>query len=461
MSYPTSSDIQLTQEQSKVLSKLKAYANYASILPKLDFFIPRGRQIALFDYMKAVFTSIGKRNIFENILEQFISTIFSFGNIILERKTMEALAQSFDKQNIVLSKQKDLGGRYIYSLDDGLNPSNLEFLNREVLPFFRLSKDLILAEIMALIFGPPSNIKKFKPGLTDEQAAEYAACGSSLYTITNLPNQGVGDIEAKRADLFKQVQRGGISFDISCQEVIIKLPDNYIQTFFGNDLSLPNNPNTNFNPSVTFQRLQNYVENEVARQNIPENQSSASKSFRENFIERLLNLIAFSITNQLGIVYTRIYSKTTPVQNLIAQDITNVLSNQINGLLPTERLVPQIELEQFINTNPCQVYSVGIRIKNGENVGQDNKYMIFAQAIINAILGILISLILQKLLKEVKILIKNVIGKKAKDLAERISRKRLAMYEAFFNRAKSEAERKAKLVRALGRLSDILRNTQS
>jgi hypothetical protein len=117
-------------------------------------------------------------------------------------------------------------------------------------------------------------------------------------------------------------------------------------------------------------------------------------------------------------------------------------------------------LEDFIDTNPCQVYNVGIRIKNGENVGQDNKYMIFVQAIINAILGILISLILQKLLKEVKILIKNVIAKKAKDLAERISRKRLAMYEAFFNRAKSEVERKAKLVRALDRLSNILRNTQ-
>jgi hypothetical protein len=459
MSYPTSSDIQLTSEQSKVLSKLKAYANYASILPRLDFFIPRGRQIALFDYMKAVFTSIGKRNVFENILEQFLLTLFSFGSNILERKTMEGLAASFDKQKIVLSKQKDLGGRYIYSLDNGLNPSNLDFLNREVLPFFQLSKDVILAEIMALIFGPPSNIKKFNPTLTDEQAAEYAACGSSLYTISNLPNQGVGDIEAKRANLLKQIKRGGISFDISCQEVIIKLPDNYIQTFFGGNVNL-NSPNPNFNPSVTFQRLQNYVETEVARQNIPENQTSAAKSFRENFIERLLNLITFSIINQLGIVYTRIYSKTTPVQNLIAQDITNVLSNQINGILPTERLVPQLELEQFISTNPCQVYNVGIRIKNGENVGEDNKYMIFAQILINAILGILISLILQKLLKEVKLLIKNVIAKKSKDLAERISKKRLAMYEAFFNRAKSETERKAKLVRALDRLSNILRNTQ-
>lgn len=461
MSYPTSSDIQLTPEQSKVLSKLKAYANYASILPRLDFFIPRGRQIALFDYMKAVFTSIGKRNIFDNILNQFLLSIFSTGNLILEQKTMEGLAKAFDQQNIVLSKQKDLGGRYIYSVDNGLNPSNLEFLNREVLPFFRLSKDLILAEIMALIFGPPSNIKKFKPTFTDEQAAEYAACGSSLYTISNLPNQGVGDIEAKRANLLKQIKNGGISFDISCQEVIIKLPDNYIQTFFGDNLSLPNNPNPNFQPSVVLQRLDNYIELEVARQNIPENQSSASKTFKENFIERLLNLIAFSITNQLGIVYTRIYAKTTPVQNLIAQDITNVLSNQINSALPTERLVPQLELEQFINTSPCQVYNVGIRIKNGENVGQDNKFMIFAQVIINAVLGILISLILQKLLKEVKLLIKNVIAKKAKDLADRISKKRLAMYEAFFNRAKFEVERKAKLIRALDRLSDILRNTQS
>lgn len=469
MSLPASTDKQLTPEQSKVLGKLKAYSNYANFLPRLDLYLPKSKQISMFDFMKQIFSAIGNRNVFDTLLRQFINTIFNPSSNLLERKVLDAMALSFDKQNIILNRQKLSNGKYRYSQDNGENPSNKEFLNQEVLPYFSLSKDIIMAEIMALIFGPTSNIKKFNPTFTDAQAAEYASCGGSIYTLSNLPNQGVGDVEYQKAELKKQIQKGGIVFEISCQEVVIKLPENYTQTLFPGGLStIPGTNNSSFSPNTTMQLLENFVQNEVSRQNIPDNQSSASKSFRESFIEKLLNTIVFSITNQLKLVFDIIENKGAPIQvlngsatnaisNLAAGAITNAINSQIQNQIV--KPVPRNELESFIKVSPCDVYGIAIRGKSGENVDQaKNKFLTFATVLINALLGILLSILIRRLIKEVKNLLAKVIAKKAQDLAQRLAKKRLAIYEAYFNAGKQEIERKIKLANALKKLSEIIKS---
>ncbi len=468
MSLPASTDIQLTPEQSKILGKLKAYSNYASFLPRLDLYLPKSKQIALFDFMKIIFSAIGNRNVFDALLNQFLNTIFNPNSNLLERKVLEAMASSFDKQSIILSGQKLSNGKYRYSADDGVNPSNKEFLAQEVLPYFTLSKDIILAEIMALIFGPSSNIKKFNPTFTDAKAVEYASCGGSIYTISNLPNQGVGDIEYQKAQLQKQIQNGGIVFEISCQQVVIKLPENYTTTLFPGGLStVPGTNSSSFNPDTTIRLLENFVQAEVARQNIPDNQSSASKSFRESFIEKLLNTITFSIMNQLKVVFDIIENKGIPVQVLngpVANATANLISNAITGQVQkainqTIKPVPRNELESFIKASPCDVYSIGIRSKSGENVDDaKNKFLAFATFLINAILGILLSILIKRLIKEIKSLLAKVIAKKAQDLAQRLAKKRLAIYEAYFNAGKAEIERKVKLANALKKLVEVIKS---
>jgi hypothetical protein len=468
MALPASTDIQLTPEQSKVLGKLKAYSNYASFLPRLDLYLPKSKQVSLFDFMKQIFSAIGNRNVFDTLLRQFLNTIFNPNSNLLERKALEAMASSFDQQNIILSSQKFSNGKFRYSADGGLNPSNKEFLMQEVLPYFTLSKDIILAEIMALIFGPASNIKKFNPTFTDVRAVEYASCGGSIYTISNLPNQGVGDIEYQKAQLQQRIQNGGIVFEISCQEVVIKLPENYTATLFPGGLStVPGTNGVSFNPDTTIQLLENFVQAEVARQNIPENQSSASKSFRESFIEKLLNTITFSIMNQLTKVFDIIENKGAPIQvlngslsNATANIVSNVVTNQVqNALNQTIKPVPRNELESFIRVSPCDVYSIGIRGKSGEDVdAAKKKFLAFATFLINAILGILLSILIRRLIKEIKSLLAKVIAKKAQDLAQRLAKKRLAIYEAYFNSGKAEVERKIKLANALKKLAEVIKS---
>lgn len=470
MSLPASTDIQLTPEQSKILGKLKAYSNYANFLPRLDLFLPKSRQISLFDFMRQIFSAIGNRNVFDTLLKQFINTIFNPNSNLLERKVLEAIARSCDEKKIILNNQKFSNGKFRYSADGGVTPSNKEFLIIEILPFFSLSKDIIMAEIMALIFGSPSNIKKFNPTFTDEQASEYASCAGSLYTISNLPNQGVGDIEYKKAELKKQVQNGGIVFEISCQQVVIKLPENYTTTLFPGGLStIPGNSNSSFNPDVTFQLLENFVKKEVARQNIPDNENSAAKSFREGFIEKLLNTITFSVVNQLNILFDLIEQKGAPIEilndpltnftaNAVSNAVTNEIQNSLNQQLTT-RVVTRTELESFVKISPCDVYSVGIRQKSGQNVDNEkNRYLIFATFLINAILGILLSILIRRLIKEVKNLLIKVVAKKSSDLSKRLAKKRFAIYEAYFNAGKAEVERKIKLANALAKLTEIIKS---
>jgi len=468
MALPASTDIQLTQEQSKILGKLKAYSNYANFLPRLDLYLPKNKQVSMFDFMKQIFNAVGNRNVFDTLLRQFINTIFNPNSNLLERKVLDAIASSFDKQKIILNPEKLSSGKYVYSADGGVNPSNKEFLNQEVLPYFSLSKDIIMAEIMALIFGPTSNIKKFNPTFTDYQAAEYASCGGSIYTLSNLPNQGVGDIEYQKAQLQQQVQNGGIVFEISCQQVVVKLPENYTVTLFPGGLStVPGTNSSSFNPDNTMQLLENFVQAEVARQNIPDNQSTASKSFRESFIEKLLNTITFSITNQLKVVFDIIENKGAPIQvlsgpltNATANIVSNIATNQAqNALNQVIKPVPRNELESYIKVSPCDVYGIGIRGKSGENVDDaKNKFLAFATILINALLGILLSILIKRLIKEVKSLLAKVIAKKAQDLAIRLSKKRLAIYEAYFNSAKQEVENKIKLANALKKLSEIIKS---
>ena len=67
-------------------------------------------------------------------------------------------------------------------------------------------------------------------------------------------------------------------------------------------------------------------------------------------------------------------------------------------------------------------------------------------------------MIIRRLIKEIKKLLAKVIAKKAQDLATRLSKKRLAIYQAYFNSAQIEVERKIKLANALKKLSEVIKS---
>ena len=436
MPFQNQSESQLTKSQSDVLGKLKSYSSYGLSAPKTDLFIPLSRQVSLYDYIKQLFNSIGGKSAFENLLKTFLQKLLNPASNYLETQIINAIANSLDAQRINIAK----------------GTTNKEWLTANVLPELNLAKDQILNLLLAFIFGPPSSMvtamqasdtsgKKWGSG--DEQnLLQMASCGQSLYTISNLPDEGVGDLEYTKIQLQNQLATGGVVFNISCQQITIQMPPNVLATIVPSIGTIPGTGSSDFNPAVSINILNSWVENEVARQNIPQNQTDAGNSFFEGFIEKILNLITSAVSPQLAPVFALINSKGSPTQS-VTDSNGNISESSINLT------------QSMVTYSPCDVYNDGLNKMSGKPNNLNNSSA-FTSYLINAVLGLLLSILLAELIKQIKNLIKNVVAKKASDLAQRIITQRLAEIEAYTGSVSAEVMRAAKLASALTNLKPIL-----
>ena len=423
---------QLTQNQSNVLGKLKSYSNYNQFIPKSDLFIPLSRQVSLFDYIKQLFNSIGGAQAFENLLKTFLSKLFDLTNNYLEVKVVNAIAASLNAKNITIAQ----------------GATNQEWLNQYVLPGFNLAKDKILDLLLSFIFGPSqlmsnSMSKTGAPTQSPQSLLEMASCGQMLYSVSNLPDEGVGDIEYNKAQLQNQLSTGGVSFNISCQQVVIQMPQHVLDGIVSGTTATISGSRPSFNPSYSINALDSWVQSEVSRQNVPENKSSASKTFFESLIEKLLSLISTIVKPFLDPISVAINSIGNPFQTLIDK-------------LGNKTQVPMPVTTDIIAPSACDVYNEGIKKMSGKQ--SDDSTMAFLKYLLNAVLGLLLSILLSELIKQVKKLLMNVVAKKAEDLAQRLIKARLAEYEDFFGAVSAEEQKLLKLEKALSHLIPILKS---
>ena len=437
MPFQNQATSQLTQAQSDVLGKLKSYSSYGLSVPKVDLFIPVSKQISLFDYIKQLFNSIGGKSAFENLLKTFLQKLFNPASNYLETQVINALAHSLDAQNISINK----------------GTSNKDWLTINVLPGLDFAKDQIFNLLLSFIFGPPSFMTsamqkadqsgKVWTAADESKLLEMASCGQSLYTVSNLPDQGVGDLEYNKIQLQNQLSTGGVVFNISCQKITIQMPASVLATIVPTMQTIPGTSNSaNFNPTTSINALDSWVQTEVARQNVPENQTDAGSSFFEGFIEKILNLMTSAITPKLIPVFSLINSLAKPTQT-----VTDSNGNPVESTLV---LTPDM-----VTYSPCDIYNEGLKQMAGKPSSIDQKAS-FTSTLINALLGLLLSILLAELIKAVKKIIMNVVAKKAEDLAQRIITQRLAEIEAYTGNISAEAQRAAKLASALTKLKPIL-----
>ena len=434
MPFQQQASSQLTKSQADVLGKLKSTASYGLSAPKVDLFIPLSQQISLYDYIKQLFNSIGGSSAFQNLLKSFLTQLFNPASNYLESKVVQGIASSLDKQGITISK----------------GTTNTDWLNQEILPGFQMAKDQLLNLLLSLIFGPPDLMTSamIKAGVKNpnpDDLLEMASCGQQLYTVSNLPNQGVGDLEYNKAQLKNQLSNGGgVVFVISCQQVVIQMPSNVLNSIiYGTNSTIPGSgQSSSFNPSDSINALDSWVQNEVARQNVPENSSTSSRSFFENFIEQMLNLISAIVQPFTIPIFDAINKKGNPFTST-----KDANGNQIE--------TPIVVTQDMICPSTCSIYNEGLKQMSG-NPNNSDITGAFLSFLLNAVLGLLLSILLAELIKEIKKLLQNVVAKKAEDLAQRLIMQRLAEFEAFFGAASAEVQRLAKLSAALSKLKPIL-----
>ena len=105
--------------------------------------------------------------------------------------------------------------------------------------------------------------------------------------------------------LKKQLTDGIVQFTISCQDIKIKLPDNFDQEVDSMLNSITNTlpgvtgqPTTGTirNPTIAFDYINNHIGNELQRINSEENVNAIRKTWMQILLEKIFNLLIISIT---------------------------------------------------------------------------------------------------------------------------------------------------------------------
>lgn len=417
----------LNENQERLLAQLGSLKNILTLPVKKQLRIAADKQISSFEYLlKIAETTVGKAFI-DILVKKFIDTIFDPNNDKLERIILRSIAVSLDKQNKRISSNPNISNDK-WLIDNALPALHLLF--QEV-------KVLIVKQLIAMIFGPKNKMtyptiqqapNTITPNTDDVLNNVLAA--DSMFSLSTAEGNEYGDMEYNVVQLRQQLEKGIVQFTISCQDIKIKLPDNFDQEvdsiLNGIVNSLPGvtgQPTTGTirNPTIAFDFINNHVANELQRINSQENVNAIRKSWLQILLEKLLNLLIISITPFLLGLLNKINSEN-PTLNLT---IIGIISSPF-------------ELKNLERSDPQQFDSKSV----------------FMKTFLNAMYALLLSIILKALIKEIKKLIKNALAKKAA-IRLQSKLKRLQKIRQGLNSTQQKIEKAARAAEALKQFDEI------
>ncbi len=417
----------LNENQERLLAQLGSLKNILTLPVKKQLNIALEKQISSFDYLVRIAQATVGQAFVDILIKKFIDQIFDPNNDKLERLVLTSIAKSLDSQNKKISNNPEI--------------SNEEWLIDNALPslhlIFQEVKVLIVKQIIAMIFGPKekmshSNIStaNMEPTPTASQILNDVVAAESMFSLTTSEGNEFGDAEYNTIKLKKELEEGIVQFTISCQDIKIKLPENFDQDMndiLGNILNtlpgITGQPTQGLikNPTIAFDYINNHVANETQRINTQENVNAIRKSWLQILLEKLFNTLIISITPYLS-----------------------TLLNQINSENPT------------LNLTIIGIISSPFELKNLQqsDEAQFNQKSVFMKTFLNAMYALLLSILLKATIKEIKKLIKNALAKKAQiRLQSKI--KRLQKIREGINSSQQKIEKAAVATASLQEFNDI------
>lgn len=421
----------LTSNQEKLLGQLGSLKNILTVPTKRNLSIPADKQISTFDYLKRIADSTVGAAFIDNILKKFLDEVFNTQSDKLEKIILKATAKSLDSQNKHISNNPNESNEG-WLMANAAGPLHV---------VFQVVKALIVKQIIAMIFGPstkmapayhPSVPMDTDPALNDPNyVLENVVAGESMFSTSNADNNQFGDQEYNLVQLKERLKKGEVIFTISCQDVKIKLPDDFdtqIDQIISNVISSAGTsvgPGSGQvpSPSLAFDYINTHVANETQRINTPENANSIRKSFLEILVDKIFNLLVTALGPYL----------LTMVNQMNAAN--PALGLTVGGLIPMPKALK--DLHQSDET-------------------QFNQKSVFMSAVTNALYALLVSMLLKALIKEIKKLIRNAIAKRA---AIRVQSKfkRLSQIRQSLNNATAKLEKAKMAAEALKQFDDIFK----
>lgn len=409
----------LTDVQGELTAKIGSMKSLLALPNVKKPNIPKEQQISAFDYLLRVLNALGIDP--QVVFNAFLSKVFDETGTFLEEKVIFALADSFGEKGIQLSPYVNNAGatkeqKKIYK------ESNKQYL-LNIIPntFLQVVKQKISKDLMIMVFGPKDGpaAQALNPSASErDKLISNAVCGLGIFAISNEPQLKNSDLEYTRIKRRQELEKGEVIFEISCQDIKIKLPEDPSYIFQGGGVNsvgstLPPTPYQ----SIIF--TNQYVNNQFQRINNESNANKGGKSFLQILIEFLLSYISVLVQPYLPNVFT-------------------IINAQVNPSTP-------FQAADFAFDN-CAI--------NDDPSNSEKKE--FARSLMNALLKDLIKLLLVYGIKYFKRFVKNYFAKKALERQKRKLQKQTLKYEQVLSKVQDTQDKIQKYQAALSVLTDVL-----
>ncbi len=298
----------LTDSQAELTSKIGSMKSLLAFPIDVNLTIPKENQISTFDYLLKIFKALGLDP--ELIFNVFLDKIFDETGTFLEENVINAVADSIGEKGRQLP---GINNPTATTEDKEEYKKNNRAYLTGIVPatFLQAFKQQMAKNLTIMIFGPKSGpaAEALNPNASERnRLIEDAVCSQNLFSLSSDPIVKNEDVEYNRVKLRRQLEAGQVIFEISCQEVKVKLPDNpgYM---FGEGGQFTQSSATPPTPSQSLNLLVQHVKNVGQQINNEQNSNSIGHSFFEIMIGKIFNYISSLVFPFLG-----------PIFNLIQND---------------------------------------------------------------------------------------------------------------------------------------------
>lgn len=405
----------LTDAQAELTAKIGSMKSLLALPSIRKRNIPKGNQISSFDYILKVLIAMGLSP--DVIFNAFLSKVFDTAGTFLEEKVLEAIGDAYGQQGIQLSPYIN-NPSASKTEKNGYKQANHSYIKSLVpLNFLQTAKQQMAKNFMIMIFGKGPAAAALNTNSTEvDFLVSNSVCGEGLFSLSNDPLVKNQDIEANRVRLRKQLEKGEVVYEISCQDVKIKLPEDpgFIFTGGGTFTS----PSSVVTPAQSMTFMVQYVNNQVQRINNETNANKGGKTFLQIMIEKLLSFISIIVQPFLPTVFSAINATLLPSQ--------------------------QIPMNSIVFSN-CDV----------SNDPDNETKKEFARSLFNALLKDLLKLLLLFLIKRFKKLVANYFARTALEKQKRKLEKAKMKFQVF-TEVGAAADKIERYAAALSTLSSVL-----
>ncbi len=403
MAFRTPVSSSLTDAQSELTSKLGSMKGLLALPFKKLKNIPKDKQMSTFDYLLMILNLLGIPP--EAIFRLFIEKVFNVADSFLEDTVLKAVADSADKKGVKFSSSQD-NYSYLLGLKSLIPATTVQTL-----------KQRMAHELTIMIFGPRDNKMATNLGISVtrvNQLIDQAVCASNFFTISNATQLRDEDVEFNRIKLRQQLEKGEVVYEISCQDVKIKLPEDPGFIFGPGGTQVIQG--SSVSPAQSMSYLVQYVANQTQNINNQNNANSGGKTFWQILIEKLFNYITTLTIPYVGAIFSVLNTSTG--QNYVVSDYA---------------------------PSPCDM---------SRNDPPEKKE--FSRSLVNALLKELLAGLLLVVIREFKKLIKNYFARTAQEKIRRKTEK-IRLKFKIFSGVSDKATKATKFKTALNSLSSIIK----